>query len=80
MSAPSKRFKVVRDAHGIWGILDTSEEHRNLFGRGGFAPFAFSDFTSHRWLDLVVDHAIKLNKGEIFPPELHWVEYEPRKS
>lgn len=72
-----KRFKVVRRADGVWGILDT-EVLRHLGEAQAFAGFRFWA-KSHAWIDLMVDYAVKLNTCEINRDGFAWESYEARR-
>lgn len=77
MSIPDKRFKVVQDAWGVWGILDTTALEFD-----GVEPFAgWEGVTNvHKvWIFGIFEYAAQLNKGEESRDTFDWTEYAPRE-
>lgn len=72
-----KRFKVVQDATGDWGILDTLALQFKSEAIHEFAPYGFTDGTAHKWMKVIHEHAIDLNKGTMDRDEFSWDKYEP---
>lgn len=72
-----KRFKVVQDAWGVWGILDTvAVEFDNV------EPFAAWEGVGNvysAWLREIAGWAIALNSGNDPRDILDWSEYDPRE-
>lgn len=68
-----KRFKVVQDAKGEWGIYDARDPWRE-------ASFASWGKKHCDRLDEIVDWAIKLNKGTAKAQDFHWTWYYPKAS
>lgn len=66
----AKRYKVVQDANGNWGIYD------------GIDPWHEASFASYGphsdLLDLIVDTAVDLNRGATKGVHLSWQWYYPR--
>jgi len=70
-----KRYKVVRDARGVWGIVDTvrAEARVNL----AFAPYSRE---AHQWINIIAVTASHLNSEPTNRNSLYWEQYEPRKN
>ncbi|QWS69473.1 hypothetical protein SEA_NECROPHOXINUS_111 [Microbacterium phage Necrophoxinus] len=71
-----KRFKVVQDAWGVWGILDTVALE---FGMGAFAGWGGVSRVHSFWLSEIVRFAAKLNAGTQDKYTFDWDEYTPRE-
>lgn len=74
MSATDKRFKVVRDATGDWGILDTLALEFEL---DAFAGYGVSDRVTETWLETIRNDAVALNTRALRRDEFGWSQYEP---
>lgn len=75
-----KRFKVVQDASGDWGILDTLTLGFQPGTIDGFAGYGFPYGTVGKWIHLIREHAISLNAGKMDRDEFSWSAYEPRED
>lgn len=72
-----KRYKVVQDASGIWGVLDTL---RASDGRLNLAFAGWDGCAGYRWIDEIVRWAIMLNRADSERYNLHWSLYMPREG
>ena len=68
-----KRYKVVQDGNGRWGILDT-------FALAFPVVKPFAEFGNGKWLDLAWGAAIRLNTGETEREHYYWIDYTPRSG
>lgn len=64
-----KRFKVVQDARGYWGVLDTAD---------GITFAAWENHEDYRIWPEVLDWAIKLNAGTTDIDDFWWGTYRDR--
>ncbi|AXH50262.1 hypothetical protein SEA_MUSETTA_107 [Microbacterium phage Musetta] len=74
--AVDKRFKVVRDADGEWGILDTVAAEFD--GVPAFASWGAYEGVTY-WMDEIVDWAANLNTRDAPRDDFSWSEYVPRE-
>ncbi|AXC36332.1 hypothetical protein SEA_FORK_106 [Microbacterium phage Fork] len=74
--AVDKRFKVVRDADGDWGILDTVAAEFD--GVPAFASWGAYKGVTY-WVDEIVDWAANLNTRDALRDDFSWSEYVPRE-
>lgn len=73
--AVDKRFKVVQNGDGEWGILDTVAVEFD----GVMAFAAWEGIEIRHWLDEIAGWAIALNSGNDPRDALDWSEYIPRE-
>lgn len=66
-----KRFKVVQDARGNWGIHNTTDR----WHEGSFASWG-----KHYPIDDIVKCAVRLNAGVMQVRDFHWTWYYPREQ
>lgn len=66
-----KRFKVVQDALGRWGIYDAGDPWQEA---------SFASFGGGGLIDLIVDAAVQLNQGRMRASDLAWTWYYPRED
>lgn len=69
-----KRYRVVRDARGQWGVLDgkwgpESGRKRVFAPYGAFAPYGYQD--------VAFRGARMLNEGSLERAALFWKEFHP---
>lgn len=69
----NKRYRVVQDARGFWGIHDASAPREE----SSFAKFSPSGSAR---LDMIVDVAVDLNRRNMKYLNLNWTWYYPRKE
>lgn len=72
-----KRYKVVQDANGIWGVVDML---RVLDGRLNLAFAGWDGCAGYRWIDEIAHWAIRLNRKGSDRSALHWSRYTPREG
>jgi len=65
-----KRYKVVQDANGTWGVVDTKKEL--------FAPW--DGCPGHKWVEQIVRWALLLNTRQAKKKALYWVDYYRRRE
>ena len=65
-----KRFKVVQDARGRWGIHNTTDPWQE----GAFASWG-KGYPEH---SEIVHWAIALNEGTAHVRDFHWIWYHPK--
>lgn len=76
MSARTKRYKVVQDANGDLGILDTLALELDSDAEESFA--AWEECSATEWLDEILWWATGLNAGTATRSHLAWSTYRPR--
>lgn len=87
MSNLEKRFKVVQDANGYWGVLDTRAKKADE----AFAPWSDWEKGGESWFSHWPDVFLwgeTLNQARCISSSLlrskrealYWVSYEPRRE
>lgn len=75
-----KRFKVVQDASGDWGILDMMAlTFRHLMPNlHPFAAYGIQKGEATKYMSTIIHDAVKLNAGIYNRRQFSWEDYEER--